>query len=151
MLRPTRRELFAAFGSSLAGLAVQRLFGQAYPAPHPSIQGAESRVSGDHIFGAWSAAKAAPPVLFDTVSPARSGITWTHANGRSPDYYLPEATGAGCAFLDYDNDGWMDIYHLPKASFEGIVRAASSRSLIEPQCCLELRIGFKLHTSRETC
>ena len=31
-------------------------------------------------------------------------------NGRSPDYYLPETTGAGCAFLDYDNDGWMDIY-----------------------------------------
>jgi hypothetical protein len=31
-------------------------------------------------------------------------------NGRSPEYYLPETTGAGCAFLDYDNDGWMDIY-----------------------------------------
>jgi len=30
-------------------------------------------------------------------------------NGRSPEYYLPETTGAGCAFLDYDNDGWMDI------------------------------------------
>jgi enediyne biosynthesis protein E4 len=24
--------------------------------------------------------------------------------------YLPETTGAGCAFLDYDNDGWLDIY-----------------------------------------
>ena len=24
--------------------------------------------------------------------------------------YLPETTGAGCGFLDYDNDGWMDIY-----------------------------------------
>ena len=24
--------------------------------------------------------------------------------------YLPETIGAGCAFLDYDNDGWMDIY-----------------------------------------
>ena len=24
--------------------------------------------------------------------------------------YLPETSGAGCAFLDYDNDGWMDIY-----------------------------------------
>ena len=28
----------------------------------------------------------------------------------SDDKYLPETTGAGCAFLDYDNDGWMDIY-----------------------------------------
>ncbi len=24
--------------------------------------------------------------------------------------YLPETVGAGCAFVDYDNDGWMDIY-----------------------------------------
>ncbi|HYT23830.1 MAG TPA: CRTAC1 family protein [Candidatus Polarisedimenticolia bacterium] len=31
-------------------------------------------------------------------------------NGRSENYYLPETTGAGCAFIDYDNDGWMDIY-----------------------------------------
>jgi hypothetical protein len=28
----------------------------------------------------------------------------------SPDRYLPETMGPGCAFLDYDNDGWMDIY-----------------------------------------
>jgi hypothetical protein len=51
-----------------------------------------------------------PPPLFEEVPPARSGITWRHVNGRSPEYYLPETTGAGCAFVDYDNDGWMDIY-----------------------------------------
>ena len=28
----------------------------------------------------------------------------------SPERYLPETVGAGCAFLDYDNDGWIDIY-----------------------------------------
>ena len=28
----------------------------------------------------------------------------------SPQRYLPETVGAGCAFLDYDNDGWLDIY-----------------------------------------
>jgi hypothetical protein len=44
------------------------------------------------------------------VFPAQSGITWKHSNGRSPEYYLPETTGAGCSFLDYDNDGWMDVY-----------------------------------------
>ena len=48
--------------------------------------------------------------LFEEVSAAKSGISWRHVNGRSPEYYLPETTGAGCAFLDYDNDGWMDIY-----------------------------------------
>ncbi len=39
-----------------------------------------------------------------------SGISWTHNAARSPQKYLPESTGPGCAFLDYDNDGWMDIY-----------------------------------------
>jgi enediyne biosynthesis protein E4 len=51
-----------------------------------------------------------PPALFDAVPASQSGIVWRHVNGRSPDYYLPETTGAGCAFIDYDNDGWMDIY-----------------------------------------
>jgi hypothetical protein len=48
--------------------------------------------------------------LFEEVRSSTSRITWRHVNGRSPEYYLPETTGAGCAFLDYDNDGWMDIY-----------------------------------------
>jgi len=48
--------------------------------------------------------------LFTMVPPSASGITWKHCNGRSSEYYLPETTGAGCAFIDYDNDGWMDIY-----------------------------------------
>ena len=48
--------------------------------------------------------------LFEEIPARVSGITWRHVNGRSPEYYLPETTGAGCAFFDYDNDGWMDIY-----------------------------------------
>jgi enediyne biosynthesis protein E4 len=48
--------------------------------------------------------------LFEEVPAAKSGISWRHVNGRSAEYYLPETTGAGCAFLDYDKDGWMDIY-----------------------------------------
>ena len=48
--------------------------------------------------------------LFEEVPPASSGITWVHENAMSPQRYLPETMGPGCAFLDYDNDGWMDIY-----------------------------------------
>src|SRR5919197_3667890 len=48
--------------------------------------------------------------LFVEVAPSISGITWVHENAMSPSRYLPETLGPGCAFLDYDNDGWMDIY-----------------------------------------
>jgi hypothetical protein len=47
---------------------------------------------------------------FDEVPPSASGITWVHDNARSPARLLPESLGPGCAFLDFDNDGWMDIY-----------------------------------------
>jgi hypothetical protein len=60
--------------------------------------------------GTTFAAPATSRPLFEEVPSSVSGITWRHVNGRSPEYYLPETTGAGCAFLDYDNDGWMDIY-----------------------------------------
>src|SRR5690242_13946661 len=26
--------------------------------------------------------------------------------------YIFESTGCGCAFIDYDNDGWMDLFVL---------------------------------------
>ncbi len=56
------------------------------------------------------AAPAQTPPLFEEIPPSQSGITWTHHNALSPEHFLPEALGPGCAFLDYDNDGWMDIY-----------------------------------------
>jgi hypothetical protein len=54
--------------------------------------------------------RAAPSPWFEEVAPDRSGIRWVHDNAMSVDHYLPETMGPGCAFLDYDNDVWMDIY-----------------------------------------
>lgn len=56
------------------------------------------------------AATAASDALFIELPPSSTGISWSHTAGLSPEMYLPETVGAGCAFLDYDNDGWMDIY-----------------------------------------
>jgi enediyne biosynthesis protein E4 len=47
---------------------------------------------------------------FEEIPPAASGISWVHVSGQSSEMYMPETVGPGCAFLDYDNDGWMDIY-----------------------------------------
>jgi hypothetical protein len=45
--------------------------------------------------------------LVDVTS--RAGIDFRHNSGAFGGKYLPETMGSGCAFLDYDNDGWQDI------------------------------------------
>ncbi len=52
----------------------------------------------------------AAPALFEEVDPSVSGISWVHENAISPQRFLPETMGPGVAFLDFDNDGWMDIF-----------------------------------------
>src|SRR5688572_5105724 len=54
--------------------------------------------------------RAKSPVTFEEISAKQSGITWVHNNAHSSERHLPETVGAGCAFFDYDNDGWMDLY-----------------------------------------
>src|SRR5512147_646298 len=66
--------------------------------------------SGAALLLPRSLRSAPPPPLFEEVPPEKSGIVFVHENGMSPERYLPEALGPGCAFLDYDNDGWMDVY-----------------------------------------
>lgn len=47
---------------------------------------------------------------FEVIPASDSQITFARSSGRSPQYYLPETLGGGGGFIDYDNDGWMDIY-----------------------------------------
>ena len=53
---------------------------------------------------------AAATSLFEEITASATGISWVHDNAASVEHYLPETLGPGCAFLDFDNDGWMDIY-----------------------------------------
>jgi len=39
----------------------------------------------------------------------QAGIRYTHNNAAFGKKWLPETMGPGCAFIDYDNDGWPDI------------------------------------------
>src|SRR5437762_3570454 len=63
-------------------------------------------------FSSYAQRASAPAkvVTFEEVPAKVSGITWVHDNAHSSERFLPETVGAGCAFFDYDNDGWMDIY-----------------------------------------
>jgi hypothetical protein len=40
---------------------------------------------------------------------SQAGIHFTHNNGSFGKKWLPETMGPGCAFIDYDNDGYPDI------------------------------------------
>jgi len=39
-----------------------------------------------------------------------SGLAFRHVNGASGKFYYPETFGAGAAFVDYDQDGWLDVF-----------------------------------------
>ena len=41
--------------------------------------------------------------------------------------YIVETMGCGCAFFDYDNDGWMDIFLLSGTRLDGDPQGATNR------------------------
>ena len=57
---------------------------------------------------AWAGEAPSQPVFVDVTQQA--GITWKHFSGESEDRFLIETMGAGVGFLDFDNDGLLDIY-----------------------------------------
>jgi hypothetical protein len=60
---------------------------------------------------AWSAGLSAPTIY----------------GGVDSKKYILEATGCGCAFIDYDNDGWMDIFILSGTQLEGAPPGTTNR------------------------
>ena len=49
------------------------------------------------------------PIEYADVT-ADAGIRFRHNSGAFGKKYLPETIGSGGAFLDYDNDGWQDVF-----------------------------------------
>jgi hypothetical protein len=68
-------------------------------------------VAGFSAFEELAASRSLPPSpgfrLVDVTAPA--GIHFRHNSGAYGGKLLPETLGSGCAFLDYDQDGWQDI------------------------------------------
>ena len=55
-----------------------------------------------------------------------AGIDFRHTSGAFGAKYLPETLGPGCAFLDYDGDGWLDILLVNGTALPG-ARAGNQR------------------------
>jgi hypothetical protein len=60
---------------------------------------------------------------------ARAGIRFEHNSGAFGAKYLPETMGPGCAFLDYDGDGWLDILLVNGMDWPGHKRRHSTLQL----------------------
>ncbi len=65
------------------------------------------------------AAAVAPRIHFTNVA-LPAGLTAVNVNGGDTSKkYLIETTGSGVAFIDYDNDGWLDIFLVNGSRLEG--------------------------------
>jgi hypothetical protein len=60
---------------------------------------------------------------------AKAGIDFHHNSGAYGAKLLPETLGSGCAFLDYDNDGWQDILLINGMDWPGHRRRRSTLRL----------------------
>src|SRR5439155_22177138 len=60
------------------------------------------------------------PVIFQDVAAQAGLTTWRHKAGTSAKKLILEAKGPGVALLDYDNDGWLDIYLVNGSTFEAL-------------------------------
>jgi enediyne biosynthesis protein E4 len=50
---------------------------------------------------------------------SQAGIQFQHNSGAFGGKFLPETLGSGCAFLDYDRDGWQDILLINGSDWPG--------------------------------
>ena len=50
------------------------------------------------------------PIVFEDIAKQAGLTSWHHISGTPDKPYIVEAKGPGVCLLDYNNDGWLDIY-----------------------------------------
>lgn len=67
---------------------------------------------------ASTAPRLSGPITFTDVA-AQAGIHFRHNNGAFGQKYLPETMGSGVCVIDYDNDGWPDLFFVNGTGWPG--------------------------------
>jgi hypothetical protein len=79
------------------------------------------------VAAAMAAAAAPPPASFDAIVfdevAAERGLRFVANPGRTPRKHQPETMVSGVALLDYDNDGWLDVYLVNGARMTSLDKA----------------------------
>ena len=58
------------------------------------------------------------PVIFLDITKQSGLATWHNTTGTPEKRFIVEANGSGVCLLDYDNDGWLDIYLVSGSTFD---------------------------------
>jgi len=62
----------------------------------------------------------AGPVVFEDIT-KRAGLSdWRHKMGEPEKKFIVETNGSGVGLIDYDNDGWLDIYLVNGSTFNAL-------------------------------
>src|SRR5713101_9730090 len=80
------------------------------------------------VTGSGAGYPAGPGITFRDIT-QQSGIRFTHNNGAFGKKFLPETLGPGVAFIDYDNDGWPDIFLVNGTNWPSHVQKHSTPKL----------------------
>ncbi|MGA3080648.1 MAG: CRTAC1 family protein [Terracidiphilus sp.] len=65
------------------------------------------------------------PVIFQNVAAAAGLAGWHHKAGTPEKKLILEAKGPGVCLLDYDNDGWLDIYLVNGSTYDALAGKAT--------------------------
>jgi hypothetical protein len=60
------------------------------------------------------------PVIFEDIAKKAGLSVWTHKMGVPEKNFIVETNGSGVCLIDYDNDGWPDIYLVNGATFDSL-------------------------------
>ena len=60
------------------------------------------------------------PIVFQDVAQAAGLTSWHHKAGTPEKRLILEAKGPGVCLLDYDNDGWLDIYLVNGSTYDAL-------------------------------
>ncbi len=60
------------------------------------------------------------PVVFEDDTKAAGLSSWQHVMGTKEKKYILETDGSGVGLIDYDNDGWLDIYLVNGSTYDAL-------------------------------
>ena len=60
------------------------------------------------------------PVIFEDIAKSSGLAAWHHTMGTPEKSLILETVGSGVGLIDYDNDGWMDIYLVNGATYDSL-------------------------------